>query len=180
MPALPRALRVPFPYPEPLGISKDPSDEIVNWLFPSPWPLTPLGSPNPPVCTRSDGRDFDNVGVSLVGANAPTCTWGASLGRETDTSVKTGAAGLMSTLGGSTTAGRITTAGFGMTSFATAAGSYALIAGCRLAGNVSVVTRGVRISLFATTTTLFAFMTPIWTRPVIRRASNANAMNKVW
>ncbi len=39
MPALPWAPPVPFPYPGPLGMSKDPSDEIVTWLFPSPWPL---------------------------------------------------------------------------------------------------------------------------------------------
>src|ERR1035438_459171 len=123
-------------------MSKDPSEEIVTWLLPSPWPLTPLGSPNPPVCIRSEGKEFGNVGACLVVANAPTCTCGASFGRETDASVKTGTLALISTLGGSIRASRITTEDLGMTSFATTGGSYALIAGGRLAGCVAVVTRG--------------------------------------
>src|SRR5579864_3611534 len=124
-------------------MSKDPSDEIVPWLLPSPWPLTPLGSPNPPVCICSEGWYLGNEGFSLVEANVPICTWGASFGRDTGAFVTTGALASISTLGGSTRAGRITGENLEMTSLATTVGSYALIFGSGLIGKVSVDTRGV-------------------------------------
>src|SRR4029077_9805363 len=59
-PVMPYAPPVPLPLSDPIGIPKLPSDAICN-LFPFLVPLTPLGSPQPPVRT---------------GVNAPVCTTG--------------------------------------------------------------------------------------------------------
>src|SRR6266436_5184060 len=61
VPCTPRAPPVPFPFPGPDGMSNAPTLATVNDRLLSDVPLTPFGSPKPPVCTS-------RAGLLMVGA----------------------------------------------------------------------------------------------------------------
>src|SRR5580658_10230938 len=87
-PLAPFAPPVPLPLPGPVGMSYAPWILIFAALFVFPLAGTPLGSPNPPVCTAS--RGFFKVGI----AELPMDIGGVGSGKALATSVMSGGVSL--------------------------------------------------------------------------------------